>query len=1116
MGDGATGTGFSGGSGGAGGYRFQALACAYVSAHALAGHPLNWIGTMDAVPLAVWAETGGPGDDLRAELLAGGDLEVQAKRGLRRGKELLVAVERLGRGLAADASLRCVLLVNTSASAPVREHLTRDLSRASMGVRGGMRPLTLEVFARLRGAGVPTDAGLIGRLSVAVADLGDGSEGEGAALALLAGVVDKPRIRDAWAALKDDGMRLAEVRGRRDVPALRALLQAQGIPARDPAEDAGYPAASARGEDAVPPVPSPFVGRDPVVASLSRLLGDGAEPVTEGAVGAPPAAVALFGLPGSGKTAVASAVAENLRGSFDIVLWASLGPHPSVLAELSAWGRQLGDRDLADSLNAAHASRRLRNLLRGERVLLVVDDAWEAAHAAPFAAAHPGCAVLFTTRSPALAAELAAGGRVEELEALGGDGSLELLKTLAPAASAQGSDPQQSAALEGLAADLGGLPLALRVAGRLLQSEARMGLGLAETIEDLRRGDGLLDARAPADLAETVGEAAPTVAALLSRSTDALPAPERDRFARLAPFSAKPASFDLRAAEEVWGVGAGDVGDARGALLALTGAGLVEPDGAGRFAMHPVIRMHARRLLAGTADGGRGVSALHAGRYLAMLRSANTLFAAGRRGREEAARLFDAEWANVRDAQRWASSRVAALVARPEEAGGVQSADRTPSGSLDAEADRLILDYAEAAGEWIARRADLPERTRWLEDAVGASQRLAASAKPDIRPTVADGGREENGVRTSSSYRASEASLLFALGMTRFLAGNRAEALGLLGRSRDLCAELGDRLGEAKALGATAVVYQRRGDYEGAEGRFREALEVLDRVPNTPPADETPEEGERRARGRGRQRGVVLGNLGTLYKNMGKREEAAEKNREALYTFRDIRDPGQIGASLNNLAALRSELFGDPPGARRTFSAALHLFRSLRDRHGESISLLGLARELANAGDHAEAEERARELVDVCVELGDLSTRGWALSVMGSARLGLDDPTGSAERHREALALSEDTQDKRLWIMARMGLGRAALADDDPVGALAHFEKGLESARQTPVPMMVGQLLFDKARALEADGRDDEALRAAEQAAGSRRELGAPEISGAREWLDERRGTGDGGIGKVR
>ena len=155
-----------------------------------------------------------------------------------------------------------MLLVNTAASLPVREHLKRDLQRISMGKSDDLKSLTQEVLGMLRDKGIPTNADVVGRLSVAVTDLGDGSEGEGTALALLAGVVDKPRIRDAWVALKDDGMRLAELRGRRDLPSLRELLEGQGIPTREPAEtNAPSFATVAHGEDAVPPVPQPFVGR---------------------------------------------------------------------------------------------------------------------------------------------------------------------------------------------------------------------------------------------------------------------------------------------------------------------------------------------------------------------------------------------------------------------------------------------------------------------------------------------------------------------------------------------------------------------------------------------------------------------------------------------------------------------------------------------------------------------------------------------------------------------------------------------------------------------------------------------------------------------------------------
>ena len=107
-------TGFSGGSGGGGGYRYQALAAAYVAAHALACQPLNWVGSIDAVPFAVWAETGGPGDDLKVEFVSGPDLEIQAKKGQEKNAKLWKALLRLARGLEDDASLACMLLVDTT------------------------------------------------------------------------------------------------------------------------------------------------------------------------------------------------------------------------------------------------------------------------------------------------------------------------------------------------------------------------------------------------------------------------------------------------------------------------------------------------------------------------------------------------------------------------------------------------------------------------------------------------------------------------------------------------------------------------------------------------------------------------------------------------------------------------------------------------------------------------------------------------------------------------------------------------------------------------------------------------------------------------------------------
>ena len=75
-----------GGSAGGGGYDYQAEAYALVAAKILAEESLNWPETgCDRVPVSVRMETGRGGDDLRITLRSGATIELQAKRGLKRG-----------------------------------------------------------------------------------------------------------------------------------------------------------------------------------------------------------------------------------------------------------------------------------------------------------------------------------------------------------------------------------------------------------------------------------------------------------------------------------------------------------------------------------------------------------------------------------------------------------------------------------------------------------------------------------------------------------------------------------------------------------------------------------------------------------------------------------------------------------------------------------------------------------------------------------------------------------------------------------------------------------------------------------------------------------------------
>lgn len=331
----------------------------------------------------------------------------------------------------------------------------------------------------------------------------------------------------------------------------------------------------------LPALPRMVVGREKTIRQLrTRVLVEGA---------APPLTV-IQGWPGIGKTTLVAMLAHDttLNERFtDGVLYASLGEHPNVYAELLKWTQALSlpDGDRADTTEAL--SRRLAAALQDRRMLLIVDDVWEAQHAVPFNVGGRGCACMITTRLNDVAQKLTDRSEdIFKIPILDEAHSVELLHTLAPQVVAQ--NPDETAEL---VRALEGLPLALQVAGRLLSAEARLGWGVLDLLRDLREGLALLDAEVPPDRVTADYGASPTVRVLLKRSTDWLDEETRRRFALLGVFAPKPATFDLDAMKAVW-----HVSDARPSVRILVARGLLEPVGVGRFQIHALLVMHARSL----------------------------------------------------------------------------------------------------------------------------------------------------------------------------------------------------------------------------------------------------------------------------------------------------------------------------------------------------------------------------------------------------------------------------------------------------------------------------------------------------------------------------------------
>jgi len=225
-----------------------------------------------------------------------------------------------------------------------------------------------------------------------------------------------------------------------------------------------------------------FVGREEDLKTLARQLKAG----ETSAVGQVQIAAAT-GLGGIGKTQLASELVHRYGQFFaGGVFWMSFADAGSVSVEVAACGRSLGLHSSFEALTLEQQVRLVEEAWQNPIPrLLVFDNCEEEELLRRWRPSFGGARVLVTSRRAEW--DLALGVKTVPLTTLPRPASIELLRLFRP------DLPETEPALEGIASDLGDLPLALHLAGSFLKAyRSALFAQPATYLESLRQTD-LLD-----------------------------------------------------------------------------------------------------------------------------------------------------------------------------------------------------------------------------------------------------------------------------------------------------------------------------------------------------------------------------------------------------------------------------------------------------------------------------------------------------------------------------------------------------------------------------------------------------------------------------------------------
>jgi DNA-binding SARP family transcriptional activator/Tfp pilus assembly protein PilF len=715
----------------------------------------------------------------------------------------------------------------------------------------------------------------------------------------------------------------------------------------------------------------------------------------------------VHGMPGVGKTALAIRAANGLRTAY---------PDGQLYVDLHAYGGQQPcdpAEALAVLLHAAgvpgplphsldERAARWRAWTARHQVLVILDNARDAAQVGPLLPGSSGCRAIVTSRNRLVGLN---GAASLHLDVLSEGEAVALFTRIAGAARLAPSPSASDAeALRQVVAACGCHPLAVQ----LLASRFRH--------RDAWDLPHLLDRLAEAT--DPLDEFDPAVASAFQLSYAELGAPARRLFRRLALHPGP--DITLRAATALAGP---DTAHIRRVLEELMDGHLLAEPIRDRYRFHDLGRAFGLQICAREEPGPARHEAVERllGYYLTAAHRADRLVHPRRRPRppgppqespyapgfadaDEAVVWLTLERANLLAAARTAPDRAPAYAALfPHVLAGALKTWGT--WDTAAELYGAALTVLRARGDRPALARTLVERAEVLaQKRHDEAQRCATEALILFR-----GLRDPHGC----------ADALLQSGRAHLAAGHGETALRVLDRAIERYQQIGDRGGEADCLNIQGAALHYAGRYGEALERVRAMLTVHEALGNLA--------GQARA----------LNNLGELRFLQERYDDARAHYERSLALVRQFGGRQELAILDTNLGAVH-QATGNTARALACFRRALDSHRAGGDTLGEANVLISMGTAYAESGRTDEALRHFAEAEQAARGIDNAYERQRALIGTADAHHRSGRHATATEVYRRALDLAQGTGFPLGCAHALAGLARTALSAADRASAHHH------------------------------------------------------------------------------